>query len=469
MASLKLELKNAKHDTARCNILNNMIEAEANDKVWPIYNNQLKTLAEINAKTATGSLKKSYLRHLANALNNLGYFSTIQGNIPKALDYYHQSLKIMQEIGDDQGISYSYNNIGSLYKNQGDIQTALDYYSKSLTIQERVGDKKGIAYSLINIGLVYNEQHDIEKALDYYERSLKIREQIGDKQGIATSLNNIGSIYNNQGNVPKALEYFDKSLKIREEIGDKQGIANSNNNIGFIYNNQGKYLMALNNYAESLRLYEEIGDKQGMAYTFNNLAKTYFFLGSTPGVKDKKKKYSLALSYSNSSLAISKKLGFPELIRNIQETLSQIDSARGNYAGAFHHYKEYIIFRDSISNEQTRKASYRSQLKYDFEKKELVLKEQQEKERAVAEEKSRFQQVIIGATCIGLVLVIVFAIILYRSLKQNKKANYMIAEKQREILDSIHYAKRIQSALMPSNKLFDKELKRLKGDQKNKT
>jgi hypothetical protein len=36
-----------------------------------------------------------------------------------------------------------------------------------------------------------------------------------------------------------------------------------------------------------------------------------------------------------------------------------------------------------------------------------------------------------------------------------------VEEKQKEILDSIHYAKRIQKALIPSDKYIDKNLNRL--------
>lgn len=36
-------------------------------------------------------------------------------------------------------------------------------------------------------------------------------------------------------------------------------------------------------------------------------------------------------------------------------------------------------------------------------------------------------------------------------------------EKQKEILDSIHYAKRIQQSLMPTGKYIDKQLRKLNG------
>ena len=68
-----------------------------------------------------------------------------------------------------------------------------------------------------------------------------------------------------------------------------------------------------------------------------------------------------------------------------------------------------------------------------------------------------------------LLLVLGFAIFAYRSYRQKQKANIeiskqkeVIEEKQKEILDSIHYAKRIQTALLPSEKYLGQSFERLK-------
>ena len=71
------------------------------------------------------------------------------------------------------GFSETLNNIGLIYKNQGDIPKALEYFHKSLKIREEIKDKLGIAYSLNNIGIIYNNQGDHLKALDYCPISLK--------------------------------------------------------------------------------------------------------------------------------------------------------------------------------------------------------------------------------------------------------------------------------------------------------
>lgn len=318
MDSLKLALKNATHDTTRCNILNAMIEAENNDTIWPKYNEQLMSLAEKNAK-ADRPQKKFYLKHLAISLNNIGFISDNLGDIGKALEYYGRSLKTREKIGDKKGVAKTLNNIGVIYKNQGDIGKALTYYGKSLKIREEIGDKKGIALSLNNIGVIIKNQGDIENALNYYVRSLKIREELGDKQGIAVSLNNIGIIFKHRGDSWKALEYYERSLKIWEETRDKQGIAFCLINIGDIYLKQ--------------------------------------------------ENYPKALESTTKSLILSRGLGYPENIQNAAQLLTDIYEKTNQPAKALEMFKLYVQMRDSVVNRENRKKTIQQQFKYEYEKK----------------------------------------------------------------------------------------------------
>src|SRR4051812_28735009 len=98
--SLKLALKAAEQDTSRCIILNALVVAEADDKIWPAYNDRLKTIAETNSKTSKGTLHAFYLKYLAMALNNLGYLSSQHSEMQQAAEYYLKALKIQEEINE---------------------------------------------------------------------------------------------------------------------------------------------------------------------------------------------------------------------------------------------------------------------------------------------------------------------------------------------------------------------------------
>lgn len=107
-------------------------------------------------------------------------------------------------------------------------------------------------------------------------------------------------------------------------------------------------------------------------------------------------------------------------------------------------------------------------MNYEFDKKEATSKLQQLKKEAILNSESKKQKIIIWAIGGVLILVICFAIFIYRSYIQKQKANleiikqkHIIEEKQQEILDSIYYARRIQRALLPSEKYIDRNLNKL--------
>jgi two-component sensor histidine kinase len=329
--------------------------------------------------TPSAQTKKSLLTHLGVALNNIGYVYNRKGDIPKALEYYHKSLKIQEEINDKEGIAASLNNIGHVYMTQGDIPKALEYHHKSLKINEEIGNKQGIARSLNNIGVIYDSQGDIPKGLGYYHKSLKIQEEINDKEGIALSLSNIGVIYNKQGDLPKALEYYYKSLKIYEEIGYKKGIVNSINNIGAI-----------------------------------ELKK-----GSISGIEAAKQHFL-------KSLKIAQEIGYPDLISRASSLLSKVYEKQGKGMLALEMHKLHIQMRDSINNEATQKASIQQGAKYEYEKVQAVKDAEHKKQLEIEKEAKAKQQVITYAIGGGLGLVAIFLLFVMNRLKVTRKQKAVI-------------------------------------------
>jgi len=456
--SLTRALTNAKHDTDKLRILVQL--SEQNE-----FSDALKygqPAIELADKLIANRSNKPFLlmlnKYKAVAVTNIGLQYENQGDILKALDQYILSSKIWEASGDRKGQASSLNDVGFIFEHQGDIPKALDHYGRSLKIREEIGDKKGIAESVNNIGFIYKSQGDFTNALTYYNRTLKLYEEMRlpngqpeDKVGIGRTLNNIGHVYHNQGDLSKALIYYNRSLKLHEEAGNKEGIATLLGNIGAIYRNQGDLVKALEYGKNSLHLYKKMHDIKSSGIALNSIAAVHM----------KQKKYALALAYSDSALTIAYQMSFPSSIQNTEKLRAKIDSARGNMKGAFEHYKQYIIYRDSINNENTRKAGVKNQLKYEYDKKEAVMKETQEKERAISEEKNRFQKIIIWSLVLGFLLVLIFAIFIFRTLRITHLQKAIIEEKQREILDSIHYAKRIQRSLLPTEKYINRNLVQL--------
>jgi tetratricopeptide (TPR) repeat protein len=383
----------------------------------------------------------------------------------KGLIYGKQALLLAQTLGFKKGISASYNNIGLINKDQGNYPEALKNLFPSLKIREEIKDKKGIANCYNNIGEVYRLQSNYPEALKMYSSSLKIAEEINYQQGIATSFNNIGIVCDKQGNYSEGIKNFTASLKIYEEIKDEYGMAASYNNIAIMYDNQGNNLKAVEMYLASLKIRKEIGDKDGIAACFINLGDICAKLHKTKEAQD----------YLNKALQLSIEIGSKDDMEGSYAGLVVLDSTMGNYKAAFEHRKLFIIYRDSLNNEETKKKSLQASMQYEFDKKEIATKAEQDKLDAINAEEKKKQQMIIYAVAGLLVLVAVFAVFMFNRFritnhqkviieKQKKmvdEAYEHLHEKNKEVMDSIHYAKRIQTALITSEKYVNNALNRL--------
>jgi tetratricopeptide (TPR) repeat protein len=428
--------------------------------------------------------QKKQRKHIAAALNTQGVSFAIQGDYAKAIEYYTQSLKIYEEIGNKSGIANSLYNIGLIHKNQGDFAKAIEYYNQSLKIKEEIGNKKGIAMSLNVIGTIYMNQVDFVKAIDYFTQSLKISEEIGDKQSIATSLNNIGLIHKNQGDYTKAMDYYKQSLKIKKEIGNKKGIAYSLNNIGDLYKYQGTYTKAMDYYNQSLKIRENIGEKRGIAISLHSIGIIYNEQGY----------YSKAFDYSKQSLIIAQEIGTVMETKNAAKSLWEVNKKLGHYKESLEMYELYISTRDSLVSEENQKAVIQQEYKNAYEKQAAAdsitnAEADKVKDALLTAEKAENKQHQLEATAQkqqayflygGLGLALLFGGFIFNrfrvtskqkgviedqkekvesTLQEVEHQKEVIEEAHREITDSIDYAERIQRSFLATKEILDTNLK----------
>ncbi len=362
-------------------------------------------IAEQNIPIASGEQLTSYIRTKAGALNNLGYFQESSGRIKEALEKYHESLKICEELDD----------------------------------------KKGIALALNNIGFVYSNQLQEEKALEYYNKSLKMELELDNKKSIARLYNNIGLIYRKQNKLKEALEHYLKSKEIREEIGDLDGVANSLNNIGFIYRIREEYGLAIEYFLNCIKIYDEIKSKRGLANVLNNVGQIYFILEN----------YERAYQYCNRAYEMSLETNNADVIAKTSGSLGRIFFARGDYKKAYEFFRLHSTMRDSILNEKRHKQITELQQKYESVKKQQRI-ELLSKNSEIQRSEIRKNRMFIAGIGIVLLLMFVFSFILYTRFKLIRKQKWTIEEQKKDITDSILYAQRIQEAILPSTKYCDR-------------
>lgn len=389
---------------------------------------------------------------------------------PKAKEYYLSGLKLSEKTNDKPQAAITLIGIANVNYCQSDYPNALLFYFKGLKLYEEIGDKKAIGKTLVGVANVYKAESDFTKALEYSFKGLKIFEEEGEKQTIAGSLGNIANVYLKQTNYPRALEYYLKSLKIAEEVNDKQQIGRTLGNIAIVYHNQSNYDKAMEYYLKGLKISEEAGNTQQICLTLGNLGNLYTIIG----------KYKEAEAHLKKALSISIEIGADNNQILFREFLVQLYEKTNRPALALEHYKKCISLRDTIFSQENSKKLMRTEMDHEYEKKKAVAdaehKVQIENQKLIAAEKDKKQNVIIVSVIAGFILVFVFAVFVFRSLRITHKQKIIIEQKnaetehqkkeiedkQKAILDSIHYAKRIQQAQIPSEKMIDKYLTRLR-------
>lgn len=410
-----------------------------------------------------------------NALNQLSIYNWQTGDYAKSKEYalkaleLGKKLKVNNDKGWPKGIAIAYANIGTVSWYTGAYPEALKNYLASLKINEELKNKNGIAVSYNNLAIVYLYQENFEMALKYYKDALGIFEaecgpgivSTDEKclQGMAACHNNIGNTYYSQGKNEEALDCFLKALKIRERLGKRQDIAGSYNNIAIIYETKGQDKEALDYYFRAMKITEELGDKATLVGLYINLGSYHTRL----------KNFGDGRKFLSKALLVANEIGSVSELKECYADLAALDSCVGNYRESLGWYKLFIRMRDSLSNEENTKRSVKLEMQYAFDKKEAATKLEQEKKDVVAQADARRQRIILLAISGFGILIFGFAIFAYRSFLQKKRANIeitsqkeLIEEKQKEILDSIYYAKRIQTALLPHDKYINRNLKKLR-------
>ncbi|MEP7169928.1 MAG: tetratricopeptide repeat protein [Bacteroidota bacterium] len=428
----RTELNKTSYNRTDTNLVNILIKLS-----WEIMNTGDYAKAKQDADDALAiSEKIDFKKGIASAYTNIGVIYKVQGNYPDALKMYFAALKIHEEMGNKKGFAGSYSNIGNIYFNQGNYPDALKMYFASLKINEEIGDKKGIATAYSNIGNIYGEQDNYPDALKNYFAALKINEEIGNKKDIAVFYNNIGLIYHLQDNYPDALKNFLAALKLKEEMGDKYGIAICYNNIGGLYEKQSNYPDALKNHFAALKIKEEIGDKEGITGSYINLGV----------VNIKLKKYTEAKQYLDDGLSLSKEIGSKDDIKESYSQLADLDSATANWKEAYLHHKLYILYRDSLVNEENTKKTVQTQMQYEFDKKEIATKAGQDKKDAVQQAELQKQKVIRNSFIGGAALLLLLLFGLVNRYRFKQKAN-------KELVAAYDNLKATQQQLVQSEKM----------------
>jgi serine phosphatase RsbU (regulator of sigma subunit) len=379
---------------------------------------------------------------------------------------YDEALK-KYEIGmvycrSEQEFSAYYNNMGLVYWDKGELPKALDNFLKSYDIDKKYNNEEGMASSLLNMGLIYDDLRDVKNATRYYYLALELARRINDQETIGKCYNNLGKIYGDRKERDKALDFYFKAFNVSTKIGDKGNVAMVANNIGCIYLDREIADSAIKYLNWSYKTYSAIGDIGGLAIVVNNLAHLYII----------KKEFNKAKEILIQAINVNRMTGnFDDLSISYRD-LASVYYNTNDLEKAYFYLTAYGNLRDTVLANQNALLLSDIRKQYDIKEAEKVvnLKREADKKIATADKlvaaaEKRRQGFIIFGVVIILAVVIIFSFFLFQRFKLTQKQKgiiesqkHEVEEKQKEILDSIHYAKRIQTTIIANQQFIDENI-----------
>lgn len=407
-----------------------------------------------------------------------GILYSDNGLYEESIGLYNKALSVSLEIKDSSLITKCYANIGVSYYFIANYEKAIGYYLKSLKILEEIKDSANISVLLSNLAVFYQMQNQYDKSINTLNKSLSYTDK-NDYKKISSIYNNLVSTYIKIDSIDKALYYNNESLRLMELNRDFRGMAVAYNNMAEIYRKSNNVKLAIEYLKKAILISEKYSIQSDIPHYYRSLGVSYF----------DNNELNLAAEYTLKSIDICKIQGNRKLLLDNYFLLADIYRADKKYEKSTELLFIYKELNDSIVKEEYFKNIAELDAKYQAEKKEkeiIILN----KDNQLKEEKINKQNVLIYSFITGFLIIFIFSIIILRLYNLKKKANielelknaqiysqkeeieaqrdeieeqkdYVIEQRdtimlqKKELTDSIHYAKRIQSALLPLKESFD--------------
>lgn len=380
-------------------------------------------------------------------LNNMGEVFRKTGDMENATQCFTRALKLARDLKDESMIVYCLSNMGYIYEMQGKYDSAFSYYNRSMNFNKRNKDFYSLSYDYAFMGRAYSAMEDYDNALDYIDSALTLLKDIDHPHAMAEFYVEKGSVYRKAGNPGKAMESYNKALTINQELGLKMEMAKCLDSVGTVLFYDDKNISkAIEIFTRELELSQEISDSTGMA-------NSHFQLGALFKTIEKFQNAERhLLDAENISKIIKNNKVWSKTCQQLSELYAAIDSTKLSA-----HYLELF---DSLEM-----ADY-GKMKYKYETAKM------EKEAQLQELQLQQKQFQLYASIIIAILLFLLSLWIFNFYRQKKKANEqlevankeinlqksIIEHKNKDIVDSINYAKRLQLAILPSDDDFKKIL-----------
>lgn len=449
MDSLVQRLKSAQSDPERLAIYIQLCEHCEVEQNLQYAQPTLDLINKMLLTAKEGDEKNALIRARAESYNYFTFYYDYIADEAKKIHYLESSIQDFRSIGDTDGTFKSYMRIAQANFDIGNTPACIEYYQKSIAFAKEMRSNKLAAYGQLMMGFMFLQKKEFEIAIDYFQKSGETAKSFQDTSAWAWAIRQIGVAYSGLKDTVQAMTSFRQALSLYgpdnskraetyQEIGDAykfvadypQAIRyyqmsmaldsttsfRNLNRIGNTFRDAGQFDSALIYINKSCLLAEKSEGTEQMMWSRYSLVKIYMA----------KSEFQKAKSIFDPLYDIAQKKSPRDIMSDVEHTAYLLDSALGNHRSALQHYIRYVGWIDKYKSDDLKRQAAEDQ----FQEKADRQKAQQEVKDALAANELKRQQGIRNVLLIGLTIVLLFAMIIFRQrnkiAKEKKRSDRLL-------------------------------------------
>lgn len=440
-----LEFK-AQNDTTEIIKTIDLARADFSDDPRKSIALSLKALELATAKDQKKFIAKSY-NTIGSAYYYLGLYDSAE--------FSHQrALEIQREINDVEGLGRSYTNIGSIYSDKGLNDKAISYFLIAEKKFNLCGYSLGQAKLNNSLGILFYNIKDYTNAIKYYKNGLKIASSLSDQTLYYSITINLANVLGDADNLKEAIALYYRAYLAAKEKKDYSSLLVVCNNICQSYlqdfekdSSKISTLDSARKYDKEalllLKKFEENTQYKELAYTNHAI------------ILSEDKNFKEAVPFLDTAILIAKEFKDVHKQIGLYNQLALTLKGKKDLDAALEALRQSSNLKDTLYLANLEAKLSELNAVHNVEKKEAeigTLNAEKRNQKKV----NLLLIVIITLVFISLVVMIYNYIqkrkdnrLISTQKKEVESQNKIIEDKQREIIDSITYAKRLQDAILP--------------------
>jgi signal transduction histidine kinase len=375
-----------------------------------------------------------------------------QGKEDSAFHYFNQSFDIHKSLGNLQLLRDEFEKIGKWYTFHAQIPKALDFYYDALKISEVAQDTLGKANIQLAMANLHKYQEQSQEALEYYHQALSNFKKLQNLSKVAEVQMEISSLLSKDKDGGKSLEYAIQAFQAFQQLQDSCKASESMINAGQAY--------ALLQKNDSALYYFQQATPQAISCNY--------YSAVTDGYIGMGKIYQQQRQTRQAFRAFEKALFYAQESNNrlnIKEAAAYVYplyQSNGQYKKAFETLQVFQINNDSIFNQiNTRKLAQR-EIQYAYEKEQRKQEIIQIQKDAKQQQKLERQRWVSYSFIGGFTAMILIALVVYRNYRNKQKANTLLQEQNEEITTQRDYIQFQAEELETNNEKLEQSNQQLK-------